>query len=349
MTKVSLIGHRRRDRTAKKTAGGIRILRRSAVFGLLINSLLLALNVAAAQSWPTRPIKFVVPYGPGIGIDIIARMIADQLSRRLGQAVFVENQPGAGSMVGALSVARAEPDGYTFLFTGNSPLTSNIYLFKSLPYDPRKAFDAVAMIADRGPFIISANPNVPVGNLPELIAYAKIRPGQLNYAYDSSSAYNWVLGQYLNKRADIKLVPVPYRSTSQAFQDTLAGVTQLAVGSVAASAPFTQEGKLKRLAISSKGRFPGSEQLPTFEETLPGFRLEGFLPLMAPAGLPPEIAQRMNKEIDGVLKDQEILQRISLFGYATSGAETPDAVNQHLEADREMWATFAKELAIQPQ
>jgi tripartite-type tricarboxylate transporter receptor subunit TctC len=325
------------------------MLRIFARAGMLIGLLAIVLNTAQAQSWPTKPVKFVVPYGPGIGIDIMARLIADRLSRRLGQPIIVENQAGAGSTIGTQYVARAEPDGYTFLFTGNSPLTSNIYLFKSLPYDPRKAFEPVAMVADRGPFVISANQNLPVNNLSELIDYAKGRPGRLNYAYDSSSAYNWVLGQYLNRRAGIELVAVPYRTTSQAFQDTLAGVTQLAVGSVAASAPFTQEGKLRRLAISSTGRFPGSEQLPTFEETLPGFRLEGFLPLMAPVGLPPEIAQRLNNEVGEVLREPEVLQRISTFGYATSGAETPEAVNRRLRADREMWATLAKELAIQPQ
>jgi len=291
----------------------------------------------------------VVPYGPAIGIDIMARMIADRLSRRLGQPVIVDNQPGANSTIGTQNVARAEPDGYTLLFTGNSPLTSNIYLLKSLPYDPRKAFDAVAMIADRGPFTLSVNPNLPITTLAELIDYAKTRPGQLNYAFDSSSAYNWVVGQYLNRRAGIELVAVPYRTTSQAFQDTLAGVTQLAVGSVAASAPFTQSGKLRRLAITSKGRFPGSEELPTFEETLPGFRLEGFLPLMAPAGLPVEIAQRLNMELAQVLEDKEVLQRMASFGYATSGAETPDEVNHRLAADRDMWSTFAKDLNIQPQ
>ena len=316
---------------------------------MFISALSFFASTAQAQSWPTRPVKFVVPYGPGIGIDIMARMIADRLSRRLGQPVIVDNQPGANSTIGTQNVARAEPDGYTLLFTGNSPLTSNIYLLKSLPYDPRKAFDAVAMIADRGPFTLSVNPNLPIKTLAELIDYAKTRPGQLNYAFDSSSAYNWVVGQYLNRRAGIELVAVPYRTTSQAFQDTLAGVTQLAVGSVAASAPFTQSGKLRRLAITSKGRFPGSEELPTFEETLPGFRLEGFLPLMAPAGLPVEIAQRLNMELAQVLEDKEVLQRMASFGYATSGAETPDEVNHRLAADRDMWSTFAKDLNIQPQ
>jgi tripartite-type tricarboxylate transporter receptor subunit TctC len=316
---------------------------------MFISALALFARIAEAQSWPTKPVKFVVPYGPGIGIDIMARMIADRLSHRIGQPVIVENQPGANSAIGTQYVARAEPDGYTLLFTGNSPLTSNIYLFKSLPYDPRKAFEAIAMVADRGPFIMSANQNLPVRSLSELIDYAKGRPGQLNYAYDSSSAYNWVVGQYLNRMAGIELVAVPYRTTSQAFQDTLAGVTQLAVGSVAASAPFTQEGKLRRLAITSKGRFPGSEELPTFEETLPGFRLEGFLPLMAPVGIRVEVTQRLNRELGQILQEADVLQRMASFGYATSGAESPDAVNQRLHADREMWSSFAKELNIQPQ
>jgi tripartite-type tricarboxylate transporter receptor subunit TctC len=118
---------------------------------------------------------------------------------------------------------------------------------------------------------------------------------------------------------------------------------------VAASAPFTQDGKLRRLAITSKGRFPGSEELPTFEETLPGFRLEGFIPLMAPVGIRVEVTQRLNRELGQVLQEAEVLQRMASFGYATSGAESPDAVNQRLHADREMWSSFAKELNIQPQ
>src|SRR5262249_27151784 len=159
--------------------------------GMLMSLLALVLGPAQAQSWPTKPVKFVVPYGPGIGIDIMARMIADRLSRRLGQPIVVENQPGASSTIGAQYVARAEPDGYTFLFTGNSPLTSNIYLFKSLPYDPRKAFEPVAMVADRGPFIISANRNLPFDNLAGLIQYAKGVRERLTYADTSSSAAKW--------------------------------------------------------------------------------------------------------------------------------------------------------------
>jgi tripartite-type tricarboxylate transporter receptor subunit TctC len=159
--------------------------------------------ITKADTWPTRPIKFVVPFGPGIGIDIMARTVGERLTRKLGQPVIVENIPGAGNILGAKAVARAAPDGYTFLFSGPSPVVTNIFLFKTLPYDPYRDFTTVAMVVDRGPFVISVNPSFPVTTLPELIAYARARPRQLNYAVDASAILQSVVGQYFTKRAQI--------------------------------------------------------------------------------------------------------------------------------------------------
>ena len=307
-------------------------------------------GLAQAETWPSRPIKFVVPFGPGIGIDVMARTVADRLSHRLGQPVIVENMPGAGNIIGAQAVARAAPDGYTFLFTGPSPVVTNIFLFKSLPYDPYKDFTPVAMISDRGPFVVSVNPaKVPVSTLPELIAYAKARPHELHYAIDGSAIFQSVVGQYFTKSAGIDVVEVGYRSTAQALQDTVAGFVEMCISSVAASASLAEQGKLRRIAITSRERFPGLEDLPTVGETLPGFRMEGYIPLLAPAGLPPDITQRMNREIDEVLKEPDVLKRFQMFGYATSGAGTPQQLDDHIRADRELWAKFAKDLSLQPR
>src|SRR5262245_17956133 len=187
---------------------------------LTLFALMLLVGPAHADIWPPRPIKFVVPFGPGIGIDVMARTVSDRLSHRLGQPVFVENIPGAGNILGAQAVARAAPDGYTFLFTGPSPVVTNIYLFKSLPYDPYKDFSTVPMIADRGPFLVSANPGLPPNTLPEFIDYVRARPKQLHYAIDGSAIFQSVVAQYFNKKAGIEMVEVGYRSTSQALQDT---------------------------------------------------------------------------------------------------------------------------------
>jgi tripartite-type tricarboxylate transporter receptor subunit TctC len=305
--------------------------------------------IATADDWPARAIKMVVPFGPGIGIDIMARTVAERLARKLGQPVIVENIPGAGNILGAQAAARAAPDGYTFLFTGPSPLVTNIFLFKTLPYDPYRDFAPVAMIADRGPFVISVNPTLPVTTLPELIAYARARPRQLHYTVDASAIFQSVVGQYFTKRAEIELVEVAYRNTSQALQDTVAGFTELSISSIAASAALADDKKLRRIAITSKNRFPGLEDLPTVGEIIPGFRIEGYIPLLAPAGLPNDIKQRMNSEIGEIVQDPEILKRFQLFGYATSGPYTPEAVNDYIRADRELWMTFAKELNLQPR
>jgi tripartite-type tricarboxylate transporter receptor subunit TctC len=311
--------------------------------------LVLLTGIAKADNWPTRPIKFVVPFGPGIGIDIMARTVAERLSRKLGQPVIVENIPGAGNILGAQAVARAAPDGYTFLFTGPSPVVTNIFAFKSLPYDPYRDFTAVAMISDRGPFVISVNPKLPVATLPELLTYVRARPGQLHYAIDGSAIFQSVVARSFAKRAGIDLVELGYRTTSQALQDTVAGFSEMVFSSVAASAGLAEEGKLKRIAITSKARFPGVEDLPTVEETLPGYSFEGYIPLLAPAGLPVDIAQRMNREIDDILKEPEVLKRFQTFGYATSGADTPEGVNEYIRADRERWKVLAKELALEPK
>lgn len=275
-------------------------------------------GIANAETWPTRPIKFVVPFGPGIGIDIMARTVGERLSRKLGQPVIIENIPGAGNILGAQAVARAAPDGYTFLFSGPSPVVTNIFLFKSLPYDPYRDFAAVAMISDRGPFVISVNPAVPVSTLPELIAYARARPRELHYAIDGSAIFQSVVGQYFAKRAGT-------------------------------NAALAESGKLRRIAITSKQRFPGLDDLPTVGETIPGFHIEGYIPLLAPAGLPADIMQRMNKEIGEILEEPEVLKRFEVFGYATSGAGTPESVEEHIRADRTFWTGLTKELALQPK
>jgi tripartite-type tricarboxylate transporter receptor subunit TctC len=306
-------------------------------------------GIASAEAWPTRAIKFVVPFGPGIGIDIMARTVGDRLSHKLGKPVIIENIPGAGNILGAQAVARAAPDGYTFLFTGPSPVVTNIYLFKSLPYDPYRDFSSVAMIADRGPWVIVTNPKMPFNTMPEFLDHVQARPGQLHYAIDGSAIFQSVVARYFAKKAGIEMIEVSYRSTSQALQDTVSGITQIAFASVAASAALVEGGKLRRIAITSKERFPGLENLPTVAETIPNFWIEGYIPLLAPAGLPADIAQRMNRTINEVLKEPEILKRFQAFGYATSGAGTPAGLDEHIKADREQWATFARELSLEPR
>jgi tripartite-type tricarboxylate transporter receptor subunit TctC len=306
-------------------------------------------QTAPAQAWPTRPIKLIVPTGPGLATDIMARLLADGVSRALGQQVFVENVPGASGILGAQAAARAAPDGYTLFFANASGLTSNMFLLKSIPYDPTRDFAAVAMVAVSGPFVVAVHPDLPVRSLPDLIAYGTAQPGKLSYAVDASSGYGVVVGKLLNKRAGIGMVEVPYRATAQMLQDTATGTIQLMISAVAASDAFVKAGKLRRVAISSEKRFPGLDDLPTIGETLPGFVIDGWFAVVAPTGTPPAIVQRLNEAIGQFLQSAEIRQRMIAFGLAASGASTLQSAAEFIRADQERWRNLVKELGLEPQ
>ena len=213
---------------------------------------------SAAQNWPTRPIRLIVPTGPGLGTDIMARLLADGVSRTLGQQIYVENVPGASGITGAQQAARATPDGYTLFFANASTFTSNMFLLKSIPYDPTRDFTAIAMVSNQGPVVVSVYPELPVKTLPELIAYGKAQPGKLSYAVDATSGLGVVVGRLLNKRGGIGMVEVPYRTTAQMMQDTSVGTTQVMLSSFAAVEGFARAGKVRRIALSSAERFPAS-------------------------------------------------------------------------------------------
>src|SRR5690242_9421796 len=190
----------------------------------LLCALVLASPVIAdAQTWPTRPIKILVPTGPGAATDVMARLMADAVTRGLGQPVVVENNPGASGLVAHQNAARAAPDGYTFLFTNTSGLATNLVTFKSIPYDPVKDFTPVAMVIDFGPQLLSVNADLPAKTVSELIAYAKANPGKLSYAVDVTAGAAPFAARLLNKRGNLGMVEVPYRSAAQMTQDVASG------------------------------------------------------------------------------------------------------------------------------
>ena len=309
----------------------------------------LFMPAAFAQSWPAKPVRIIVSTGPGLATDIMARLLTDRLSKNLGQQFVVENIAGAAGILGAQTAARAAPDGYTAYFAPASALATNHLLFKSVPYDSLRDFTAVAMVCDTGPFVITVQPELPVKTLPELIAYAKSNPDKLSYAFDISSGYAAIIGQLINRRMNAGMTEVPYKATAQALQDTMTGRTQLMIGSIPASDAFVKAGKLRRIAVSSEKRFAAIPDVPAIAETIPGFNIDGWFAMVAPTGTPAPIVQRLNHEIDVVLKDAEVLQRINQFGLGTSGAGTPQSTGDFIRAQRDRWAGIVKELDIQPQ
>jgi tripartite-type tricarboxylate transporter receptor subunit TctC len=326
--------------------------------GLLLRALLGAGLLAGAadacaqaqpQGWPTRPIRLIVPTGPGLGTDIMARLLADGVSRVLGQQIYVENMPGASGIIGAQAAARAAPDGYTFFFANASTFTSNVFMLKSIPYDPARDFTAVAMVSNRGPFVVSVNPELPVKSLQELIAYGKAQPGKLSYGVDATSGYGVVVGRLLNKRGAIGMVEVPYRTTGQLLQEAAAGTTQVMISSFAAVVGFAKAGRVRRIAISSAQRFPGADDLPTIGETLPGFEIDGWLVVVAPAGTPADMVARLNREIDRFLQQPDVQQRLNGLGLAISGANTPETTAKFIRGEQTQWRSFAQELDLRPE
>jgi tripartite-type tricarboxylate transporter receptor subunit TctC len=302
-----------------------------------------------AQSWPNRPLKLIVPTGPGAATDVMARMLADGVSRSLDQSMVVENMPGASGIVAHQTVARAAPDGYTFLFTNTSGMAINLISFKQLPYDPTKDFTAVATVCNQGPQMISVNAELPVKTLSDLIAYAKANRGKLSIAFDTTAGAAAFAAKLFNRRADLGLVEVPYRSAAQMTQDVASGINQVMISSIAAARSVVDAGKVRPIAITSKTRFRGLPDLPAVSETLPGIEIDGFFGIVAPAGTPADIVARLNREIAEYLKGPEIQQRLISFGLATEGAGTPESTAQFIRMEQDRWRALAQELGVEPQ
>jgi len=306
-------------------------------------------SALAQAEWPVKPVRIISPMGAGTAIDFVCRAIGERLGRALGQQFVVENLVGASGIVGAQAASRAANDGYTVFFAPASTLTSNLFLFKSLPYDPVRDLTAAAILVDSGPFIVSVNPAVPATNMAELVAAAKAKPGSFSYAVDASSGYGLILGQLLVRSAGVPMEEISYKAAAQAVQDTIAGRTQVMISSVPVTTPHAQSGKLRALAISSAQRFPSLPALPTIAETIPGLELAGWFTLMVPSGTPASIIERLNREVDRVLQDRELVQRMLAIGLGSSGAGTPESANAFIRVERERWGRIAKELNLQAQ
>jgi tripartite-type tricarboxylate transporter receptor subunit TctC len=306
-------------------------------------------GAANAQNWPSRPIKLIVPTGPGAATDVMARLIADSVSRSLGQSVFVENVPGASGILAHEAAARAAPDGYTLLFTNTSGMAINLISFKQLPYDPTRDFTAVAVACNLAPQMLSVNAELPVTTVAELIAYAKANPGKLSIAFDNTAGAAAFGAKLFNKRADLGLVEVPYRSAAQLVQDAAAGINQVMMSSLAAANAVVQAGKVRRLAVTSDQRFPGLPELPTLRETVPGVVMNGFFAVVAPTGTPADIVVRLNREIDKYLTAAGTEERLLTFGLSTDGGGTPESSAAAIRKEQEQWRAFGKELNVEPQ
>ena len=313
------------------------------IHAALFAALCLALPAAAQAPWPARPLRMIATEAPGSVPDLAARVIGDGLSRALGQPVVVENRPGDD---GVQAVAGARADGYTLLLAPSSVLTIFPYTTDLLPYSPEDDFTGVAMVGSV-PFVVVANPEVNVKSLPELMSLAREAPGRLAYASPGLRTLPGILGEMLRRRANLNLMQVPYPG-AQSVQDTIAGRTHMAVESVAAIATAVQRGQLRALAVSSAKRLPELQDVPTFAETLPGFEFHAWYALVAPAGTPPAVIQRLNIETNRALFDPEVEPRLNLLGIYPEGTPGPAQVDAFFESEREFWRKTVRELKMEP-
>jgi tripartite-type tricarboxylate transporter receptor subunit TctC len=315
---------------------------------LLVGIVLAACHPAFAQSWPNRPIRVIVSQAAGGTPDIICRLITERLGRALGQQVVVENRPGAGNTVGAQAAARAPPDGYTFFFATAAALVTNPHTFKSLPYDAVRDFVPVSKIAE-GPFFVLVHPSVRAKTLRELVALEKSQPGRLTFATDGPRNFSGMVAAWLNKLGGTNIIQVPYNTMPQGVQDAIAGRVQLIILAIPSAAPLLQRGDMRALAVTSAKRAIGYEQVPPVAETFPGFDFNGWFAMVAPAGTPADIVQRMNKEIGLILADAEMAKRLREIGFYTEGAESTDAAAEFFRKERESWGRVVREIGLQPE
>ncbi len=328
-----------------------RSVRRAALVPLMSLACWAALatgDAAQADTWPSRPIKFIVTQSAGGTPDLICRAIGVRLTRAFGQQIVVENRPGAGNTIGAQAAARAAPDGYTFLFATAAALVSNPYTFKSLPYDPIKDFVPVGMVA-KGVFFVLAHPSVPAKNLTELFAYDKANPGKLTFATDGPKNFSGILAAWLNKLGGGSIVQVPYAKMPQGIEDTLAGRVQLVILAVPSAAPYIASGQLRPLAESFIKRIDNYPDVAPIADLFPGIEMVGWFAIVAPARTPGDVVKRMNAELYKVLKDPEVVKQLAVVGFYTEGAGTPETTRAYVRSQYELWGKVAHDIGLQPE
>lgn len=312
---------------------------------LLTAGCLLGTAVAQAQNYPSRPITIVVTTAAGGGIDLIARTIGQRLSESLGQTVIIENKGGAGHTIGAAYVAKSWPDGYTLMLTEAGVFVSNPYLYPKgrLPYDAEKDFAPISGLASYGHALV-VHPGLPVNNVAELIALAKNKPGEINYATSGIGAATHMNVVLLENMAGAKLMPVHYRGVSPAQNDVVAGHVKLMSGSVSFAQEPSKAGRLKMIAVGTRNRDPLLPDVPTVSESgLPGYEGVTWAGLFAPSGTPPDIVKKLNLAVQSILKDPELHKNFMIPRSLEPVIGSPEEFAAYVKADSGKWLKVIRE------
>ena len=309
-----------------------------------------AIGPVAAQSsaWPSKQVRIVVPFPAGGTTDVVARILGQRLQDAWGQTVIVENKTGAGGNIGAVEVAKAANDGYTLLMASGSIVTVNPHIYAKMPFDAAKDFTPITNVA-QGPMVIVVGPNVAAKNITELIALAKAKPGVLNFGSAGIGSQVHMAGENFLYTAGIDVKHVPYKGESLALADVAGGSVEMVPGNLAAMLPFIKAGKVKALGVTSAERSPAAPDIPTVGESgLPGFVNVGWFGLLAPAGTPKEVIDKVQRDSAAILATEDTKQRLLAVGM-TPVANNPTQFADAIRAESATWAKVVRERKIQLQ
>ncbi len=333
----------------KHPDGGRRRLLRSAtglaVSGLALGSAGRAVAQAAAGAWPTRTIRLIVPFAPGGSSEIVARSVATELTRQLGQSVYVENKPGGAGVIAMQDAAKAAPDGHTWVLGHVGTLAVNPFMLKGQPYDVNRDFAPITMLA-KVPNVLVVHPDVPVRDFREFVAHARARPGDMNYSSAGNGSAGHLSMEYLKLTADFPMTHVPYRGSGAQMTDLLAGRVQVAMNGLPSISTYIRTGKLKALAAGSAQRIEALPELPTVAESgYPGFETSQWYGLLAPAGTPPAILRQARDACVKALASSSVIERFASDSAVAVG-DTPEAFGAFIKSQQGIWKGIVEKAGI---
>jgi tripartite-type tricarboxylate transporter receptor subunit TctC len=301
-----------------------------------------ALVPARAADYPVRPVSFIVPYAPGGATDLMARLVGQRLEQRLGKPFVVENRPGAGTVLAAAYVSKQAPDGYTLLLGTSTTMAINVTIYKTLPYDPTRDLVPVASVAGV-PFILVVNPSLPVNTLGDLVAYAKAKPEALTYASNGHGGAAHLFAELLKSVTGITATHVPYKGLAPALNDVVAGHVSMMFGDFGTTLPLVRTGKLRALGVSTAQRVGAAPEIPPLAEAgLPGFDASSWQMVVAPAGMPRDILDKLNAELRAIVSDQRFGDELSARGMVPLVTPSPEVLRTYVKSEIVRWADVVR-------
>ncbi|HSN39880.1 MAG TPA: tripartite tricarboxylate transporter substrate binding protein [Burkholderiales bacterium] len=310
---------------------------------MTVLAVLAAAPSAWSQQYPTKPVRIVAPFAPGGGTDFIARLIAQKLTAALGQQFVVDNRPGAGGTLGTEIGVKSAPDGYTLTMIAAS-YTVNPSLYK-LKFDPANDISAVILI-DKGPFLVVVHPSMPVKNIKDLIALAKAKPGEINYATSGQGSIVHMATELFLNMAGIKMTHIPYKGTGPALTDTISGQTTLLFGSIASTLPYTKSGRLRPIAVTTAKRIPAEPGIPSIAESgVPGYDVTNWHGLIGPKGMPRSIVDRVNSEVAKIIKQKDMEKQLQGDGLSADGGPAEE-FQQRIRREIDQWKRVVAQSGI---